>query len=303
MNLKRPIAIAIASFVIAALGGTVGYLVGRMLPSDAPLAKVNLSGEHSASIAVTRSNGSMATGEPWSLRFLSDRNAAGIGVTYGDPPRTRTIEPTGVSMDVTLSSGTVPESGIIELQGLPGGESTQMLHLTVGDSGYLGISLPDEDKKHEAFSLQLPVNLQAGSQAPQMDVVRISDGKTTTLPTPGKISYLEFWGVHCGPCQKPLSELNDVVRRHSAHWGSTVHFASVCLDPIDDVKRHVAQRNLTSVEHFVPTGDHPAAGTPNPFGVLGVPRAFLIDATGRIVWAGHPAGFDVEKEVASLLEE
>jgi hypothetical protein len=36
-------------------------------------------------------------------------------------------------------------------------------------------------------------------------------------------------------------------------------------------------------------------------GVFGLPRAFLIDATGRIAWAGHPAGFDVEREIDSLL--
>jgi hypothetical protein len=79
------------------------------------------------------------------------------------------------------------------------------------------------------------------------------------------------------------------------------YLASICLDHIDDVKHHVAAKGLANLEHFVPTGDHPTAGTPNPFGVFGVPNAFLIDADGQIVWAGYPDGFDVEREIESLL--
>jgi hypothetical protein len=237
------------------------------------------------------------------LRFLSDGNNWGMGITYGDPPRTRRIQPTGVSLDLTLSSGIVPENGVIELQGLPGGEGTQVLHLTVGQSGYLGFSLPDEAKKHETFSLQLPVDLHAGSQAPHMEVVRVSDATKTRLPSPDRITYVEFWGVHCGPCQEPLSELDKLVDRRGREWDAKVQFASVCLDPIEDVRRHVTANGLTHVEHFVPTGDHPTSGAPNAFGVFGVPRAFLIDAAGRIVWVGHPAGFNIEREVESLLAQ
>jgi hypothetical protein len=204
-------------------------------------------------------------------------------------------------MDLTLYAGIVPESGIIELRGLPGGESTQMLHLFVGRAGYLGFSLPDESKTHESFSLQMPADLKRGDQVPQMEVVQVSDAATTTLPSSGKVAYLEFWGVHCGPCQEPLGHLDDLARRRGTQWKSKVQLASVCLDPIDDVRRHVSSRGLTHVEHFIPTGGHPSGGTPNAFGVLGVPRAFLIDATGQIVWAGHPDGFNVEPEIEALL--
>jgi hypothetical protein len=148
--------VALRFLAVVAIAATVGFFVARMLPSEAPVAKLNLAGEHSASITVTRPDGSKATGEPWTLRFLSDRNSTGMGITYGDPPRTRRIEPTGVSLDLTLSSGIVPESGVIELQNLPGGERTQPLHLTVGESGYLGFSLPDAAKMHETIPCNYP---------------------------------------------------------------------------------------------------------------------------------------------------
>lgn len=300
--MKRLAGIALGSLVIAVLGGAVGFLVARVLPRQTPITRLNLSGEHSAAITVTRPDGSKAAGETWTLRFVSDANNAGMGISYGDPPRVRRIEPTGVSMDLTLSTGVVPENGVIELRGLPGGAGTQMLHLNVGKTGYLGFSLPDENKKHEDFSLKLPVDLASGDQSPEMEVARVADGTKTSLPQSGKIAYLEFWGVHCGPCQEPLGDLDDLVKRRGAGWDSKVQFASVCLDPIEEVKRHVADEGWMHVEHFVPTGDHPASGEPNAFGVFGVPKAFLIDATGQIVWAGHPAGFDVEREIESLLE-
>jgi thiol-disulfide isomerase/thioredoxin len=134
-----------------------------------------------------------------------------------------------------------------------------------------------------------------------MEVVRVADAKKTRLPTSGRVTYVEFWGVHCEPCQKPLSELDNLADRRGREWDTRIELASVCLDPIEDVKRHVAVKGWTHVDHFVPTGDHPTGGTPNAFGVFGVPKAFLIEATGRIVWVGHPAGFDVEGEVESLL--
>jgi hypothetical protein len=299
----KHLGVALCFFTVVATAATVGFLVARSLPSESPVAKLNLAGEYSASITVTRPDGSKATGEPWTLRFLSDRNSSGMGITYGDPPRTRQIEPAGVSLDLTLASGIVPESGVIELQNLPGGERTQPLHLTVGASGYLGFSLPDEAKLHETYSLQLPVDLQAGNQAPQIEVVRVADATKTILPTVGRVTYVEFWGVHCGPCQQPLSELDNLAGRRAKEWDGKVQLASVCLDPIDDVKRHVESNGWTHVDHFVPTSDHPTSGTPNSFGVFGVPRAFLIDATGRIAWAGHPDGFDVEREVDSLLAQ
>ncbi len=286
--------------LLVAASGSVGFLLARMLPAETPKATVNLAGEHSATITVLRPDGSKAAGEPWTLRFRSDGNASGMGVTYGNPPKTRQIQPTRVTLDLTLAAGTVPASGVVELKNLPGGEWTQPLNLSAGAAGHLSFSLPDETKLHESFTLQLPADLDAGNQAPQMEVVRVSDGTATTLPVPGKVSYLEFWGVHCGPCQKPLKELDAVAQRRGAEWES-VHLASICLDHIEDVKRHVAARSLSHVEHFVPTGGHPTAGTPNPFGVMGVPRAFLIDANGRIVWVGHPNGFDVEREIEALL--
>jgi hypothetical protein len=55
-----------------------------------------------------------------------------------------------------------------------------------------------------------------------MEVLRVSDGTTTMLPVPGKISYLEFWGVHCGPCQNPLKDLEVVAKRRGREWDATV---------------------------------------------------------------------------------
>jgi hypothetical protein len=301
--MKGRLRIVLCCGMIAVLAGTVGFVIARMVPADLPLAKVNLSGEHSAAITVTRADGLTAAGEPWTLRFLSDGNVSSIGVTYGNPRRTRQIKPSGISMDLTLSAGIVPEDGVIELRGLPGGENTQMLHLFVGRAGYLGLSLPDDAKTHESFSLKLPADLKAGDQAPIMEVVRVSDSTTTTLPRSEKVAYLEFWGVHCRPCQEPLAHLDDLARRRGKEWQSRVQLASVCLDPINDVSRHVATRSLKHVDHFIPTSDHPTGGTPNPSGVLGVPRAFLIDATGRIIWVGHPNGYDVEPEIEALLME
>jgi hypothetical protein len=289
--------------VVAALAAAAGFAVARMAPVDVPPAKVNLAGEHSAAITVTRGDGSSTVGEPWTLRFLADRNVGGMAVTYGDPPRSRQIQPTGVSMDLTLATGIVPESGVVELRNLPGGENTQMLHLFVGREGYMGFSLPDDAQTHEDFSLQLPAELKAGDVAPAMEVVRLADGTTTNLPIAGKVAYLEFWGVHCGPCQEPLAQLDDLARRRGEQWQSRVQLASICLDAIDDVRRHVANKGWAHVAHFIPTGGHPTGGTPNAFGVLGVPRAFLIDAEGVLVWAGHPAGFDVEQEIERLIAQ
>lgn len=296
--MRRFARIAVACFVLVCVG-TIGFLIGRVLPADGDVARLTLTGPHSADIAVRRADGSAAVGETWALRFLSDRNVHAMGITYGDPPRTRQIQPAGASMDLILASGVVPDNGVISLRGLPGGEHTQILHLFVGDGGYLGFSLPDDAKLHESLTLELPVHLQANSAAPSMEVVRVRDDARISLPTKGQVTYLEFWGVHCGPCQKPLAELNALAKRRS-DWQGKVQLASICLDSLSDVRRHVAEKRLENLDHFT-TMTNPTSGQPNAYGVQGVPMAFLVDAQGQIVWSGHPDGFDVETQIDSLL--
>lgn len=298
--MKRLVRFALIGLV-ALTTGAVGFHIGRMLPASVPVAKLNLSGEHSAAITVRRPDGSPASGQPWTLRYLADRNVSAMGVTYGNPPRSRQIKPAGASLDLTLATGVVPESGVIDLRNLAGGEDAQFLHLFVGPRGYLSFALPDEAKLHDDLALELPVDLQAGSKAPSIEVLRIADGMGTSLPDDGKVTYLEFWGVHCGPCQKPLAELDALAKRRP-EWNDKVQLASICLDPMEDTRKHVAKRGLVNLDHFIPAADsHPASGQPNAYGVQGVPVAFLVDAKGQLVWSGHPAGFDVERQIEALL--
>ncbi len=299
--MKRLVRFAVIG-LLAVGTGAVGFLIGRALPASVPVAKVNLSGVHSAAINVRRPDGSPATGEPWSLRYLADRNVSAMGVTYGNPPKSRQIKPAGASLDLTLAMGVVPDNGIVELRGLRGGEDAQFLHLFVGQNGHLSFAVPDETKLHEDLAMELPVELQPGSTAPVIQVLRVANGAATSLPTEGKVTYLEFWGVNCGPCQKPLAEL-DALAKGRPEWKDKVQLASICLDPIEDVRRHVDKRGLVNLDHFIPATDgHPASGQPNAYGVQGVPVAFLIDETGQVVWSGHPEGFDVEGTIDSVLK-
>jgi thiol-disulfide isomerase/thioredoxin len=76
-----------------------------------------------------------------------------------------------------------------------------------------------------ALLFAAPLSTFEGKQVPRM-VLTEFDGKRVELPLKGRITFVNFWSVTCGPCVAEIPQLNDLFIKYN----SQVLFLAVSPD-------------------------------------------------------------------------
>jgi hypothetical protein len=90
-----------------------------------------------------------------------------------------------------------------------------------------------------------------------------------------------------------------MIEKNGAKWGDRVRICGISIDKdTQTVVNHVKTNKWESVEHF-----HRGGSTASEdYGAKGVPHMVLVDTQGKIVFIGHPAVRNLEKDIDELLE-
>jgi thiol-disulfide isomerase/thioredoxin len=94
----------------------------------------------------------------------------------------------------------------------------------------------------------------------------------------GKIVVVEFWATWCPPCRASIPHLIDLNKKYA---GQGVVFMGLTDEPKEKVEPFAQQLGM----NYAVGGGSPTGG---PYGVRGIPTAFLLDTAGTVVWQGHP---------------
>ena len=114
---------------------------------------------------------------------------------------------------------------------------------------------------------------------------------------PGTVYVVEFWATWCGPCRESIPHLTALARTYEGK--AKVIGVSIWEErqPKDDayvqkVRDFVKERD-EDMGYLVAVDDREgtvAKAWMNAAKLSGIPTAFVIDQTGKVVWIGHPAG-------------
>jgi len=131
--------------------------------------------------------------------------------------------------------------------------------------------------------------LSSGDQEPELapDFTLMSlDGEPVTLSElRGNVVVIDFWATWCSPCLKSFPNLHAAVNRHQDRG---VVLLVVSLDKTAQRARDYLVENGYSTDNALWESLDAAREVKDLFGVIGIPRTFIIDRDGFIQYSGHP---------------
>lgn len=145
--------------------------------------------------------------------------------------------------------------------------------------------------------------LPPGTAAPDTRLVLLSNETNVSLSDfRGKVVVLEWWATWCGPCQKPMAELQTLQAQHP-DWTDRVQIIALSIDDgPQEVRAHLANRGWTNTLNAWAGPGGWTSAPAKQFRLHGVPTCYVIDPGGKVVQAGNPEGVSITNEIARLLQ-
>ncbi|MBZ4190663.1 TlpA family protein disulfide reductase [Niabella beijingensis] len=129
--------------------------------------------------------------------------------------------------------------------------------------------------------------LKPGKPAPVFTLKDASGRQVSLTDFKGKVVYLDFWGVGCGPCIYDIQNYSQ--KLHTKYKEKEVLFVSVCVDADDkEWKDALKKYRIEDQVNLIAEGweQHPVIKSYN---VTGIPHYFIIGKDGTIVETNAPS--------------
>lgn len=136
---------------------------------------------------------------------------------------------------------------------------------------------------------------QVGVTAPEIlakDWLNVEKGPTLGS-LHGNVVLVEFWATWCGPCIESIPHLNALQQKYAAKGFKILSFTEQNRPGVENFLKHTPMDYAIGLE---------SDATFDQYGVTGIPQAFLVDASGKIVWEGNSGDKALEVAVQAALK-
>jgi len=139
--------------------------------------------------------------------------------------------------------------------------------------------------------------LEPGMPAPPLRLKTVMHGPEVAEPARfGRIQVIGFWATWCRHCRSGLESLRQVGARHS----ESVDIIAVTAEDTDSVGAFLDSQSPVDapwgerINYTIAVDDNLATWQSymDATGTVQIPYVFLVDATGQLVWVGHPRDLD-----------
>ena len=182
-----------------------------------------------------------------------------------------------------------------------------ILLVLIAISAYIVMTLPESEVEashgnvatfveEETDDLAETTLINAGDVAPDF-TVEMLDGSTVTLSAlQGKPTLLIFWATWCPPCRLELSKLQEhIIDR----YGDKINVLPISRGE----ERATVEDYISNMGYTFAIGLDGDQSIYNNYATNYIPRCFVIDANGKVLYSG--VGYDeaIAKEVEESIEE
>lgn len=182
-----------------------------------------------------------------------------------------------------------------------------MLVVLIAITAYLIISLPENEAQAAEGSVATLVEdepddlaettlINAGDVAPDFTVEMLDGSKVTLSALQGKPTLLIFWATWCPPCRLELSKLQEhIIDR----YGDKINVLPISRGE----ERAKVEEYISKMGYTFAVGLDGDQSIYRKYATNYIPRCFVIDAKGKVLYSG--VGYDeaIAKEVEQNIEK
>ena len=182
-----------------------------------------------------------------------------------------------------------------------------LLVVLIAITAYIIITLPSEEAQAAEFNtvalaqsepddLAETTLINAGDVAPDFTVEMLNSGKVTLSALQGKPTLLIFWATWCPPCRLELSKLQEhIIDR----YGDKINVLPISRGE----ERAKVEEYISKMGYTFAVGLDGDQSIYRKYATNYIPRCFVIDAKGKVLYSG--VGYDeaIAKEVEQNIEK
>src|SRR5262249_55209939 len=140
--------------------------------------------------------------------------------------------------------------------------------------------------------------LKVGDPAPKLEVKEFLKGDAVARLEKGKVHVIEFWATWCPPCRAAIPHLTKLQQQHKdvifIGVSAYEHNQKEVKPFVESMGDKMAYRVALDL---VPEGREPKDGKMARTWMTAaeqwfVPRAFIVNAGGKLAYSGHPGGLE-----------